>query len=78
MLNSVADYLYPSFDPFENVDLDYGTDEDPDEVLAALDRRSRCKRYMVGLFPGVNECLLQRGAIREFLLMVPFHDIYEI
>lgn len=40
--------------------------EDVDEALAALGARSQRKRYMVGLFPGVNESFLQRDAIREF------------
>lgn len=58
--------MYPSYNPFEeDLDFDYGVYEDPDEALAALGRRSQRKRYMVGLFPGVNESFLQRDCIRE-------------
>ena len=58
--------MYPSFDPFEeDLEFDYKTCEDVDEVLAIISRRSQRKRYMVGLFPGVNESFLQRDSIRE-------------
>ena len=70
----VADYMYPSYDPFEDFGLDYGTYEDVDDALALLDCTSRRKRYMVGLFPGVNESFLQRDAIRQFLFLVLLYE----
>jgi len=64
--------MYPSYDPFEeDLELDYNICEDVDEALAIIDRMSQRKRYMVGLFPGVNECSLQRDSIRESLLPIP-------
>jgi len=64
--------MYPSYDPFEeDLELDYKVYEDVDEALAIIDRRSQRKRYMIGLFPGVNEYFLQRDSIRESLLLVP-------
>ena len=71
---SFADYMYPSYDPFEDQECDYGTYEDVDEALAIIGRRSQRKRYMVGLFPGVNESFLQRDVIRESLRLVPFYE----
>lgn len=65
-LNSFADCVYPSYDPFEeDPDLGYEVYEDADEALAVISHRSQRKRYMVGLFPGVNESLLQRDSIRK-------------
>ena len=66
MLTFVTDYMYPSYDPFEE-DPEFGcrTYEDPEEALAVIGRRSQRKRYMVGLFPGVNESFLRRYSIRE-------------
>ena len=65
-----ADYMYPCYDPFEE-DLLFNCKAhgDADEVLAVIGRRSQRKRYMVGLFPGVNESFLQRDSIRESLLL---------
>lgn len=61
--------MYPSYDPFEeDPDLCHGVYEDADEALAVIGHRSQRKRYMVGLFPGVNESFLQRDSIRESLL----------
>ncbi|KAF9646532.1 hypothetical protein BDM02DRAFT_3118464 [Thelephora ganbajun] len=58
------DYMYPSYDPFEeDLEFDYKIYEDADEALAVIDHRSQRKRYMVGLFPGVNESFLQRDSI---------------
>lgn len=74
MLSLVGDCIYPSYDPFEDLEFDHRMYEDADEALAALDRRSQRKRYMVGLFPGVNETFLHRGAIREFLPLVPLYE----
>lgn len=69
-----TDYMYPSYDPFEeDLELDHEIYEDPDEALAVIDRRSQRKRYMVGLFPGVNESYLQRDSIRESCLRVPLY-----
>ena len=70
MLILVADYMYPHYDPFEETGFDYETYEDADEALALLDRIPQRKRYMIGLFPGVNEFFLQRDAIREVLLPI--------
>jgi len=65
-----ADYMYPSYDPFEeDLELDCKAYEDPDEALAVIDRRAQRKRYMVGLFPGVNESFLQRDSIRKSPLL---------
>lgn len=71
MLTFVTDCMYPSYDPFEE-DPEFGcrTYEDPEEALAVIDRRSQRKRYMVGLFPGVNESFLRRYSIRESRLQV--------
>jgi len=58
--------MYPSYDPFEeDPDLGSGVYEDADEALAVISHRSQRKRYMIGLFPGVNETFLQRDSIRE-------------
>ena len=66
MLNTITDYMYPTYNPFEEPEIDYSIYEDPDEALAVISRSSNKKRYMVGMFPGVNEFFLQRDAIREF------------
>ena len=71
MLNPVADCIYPVYNPFEELEFDYRMYEDPEEALAVIDRRSQRKRYMIGLFPGVNELFLQRSAIRKFILSPP-------
>jgi len=76
--NLFTDYMYPSYDPFEDLDFDYKTYEDVDEALAVIDRLSRRKRYMVGLFPGVNESFLQRDSIRESLLLVPLYEACDV
>ena len=74
-----ADYMYPSFDPFEeDPEFDYKTCEDPDEALAIISRRSQRKRYMVGLFPGVNESFLQRDCIRECPLLGPLYEASDV
>lgn len=79
MLNFMTDYMYPSYDPFEeDLEFDYTMYEDVDEALAAIDRRSQRKRYMVGLFPGTNESCLQRDSIREFLLPVTLYEAYDL
>jgi hypothetical protein len=78
MLTPVVDHIYPSYDPFEDLGLDYSICEDVDDALALLDRTSQRKRYMVGLFPGVNESFLQRDAIREFFMLVPFYEVYHV
>lgn len=78
VLNYVADYLYPIYDPFEDLEFDYSMYEDADEALEAISRRSHRKRYMVGLFPGVNESCLQRSAIREFFLPVSLYETYDV
>lgn len=79
MLTFFADYMYPSYDPFEeDLDLDYGVYEDPDEALAIIGRRSQRKRYMVGLFPGVNESFLQRDSIRESLMRIPLYEACDV
>lgn len=71
--------MYPSYDPFEEEpEFDDKLYEDPDEALAVISRRSQRKRYMVGLFPGVNESFLRRDAIREFLLLVPLYGTYDV
>jgi len=71
-LTCSADYMYPSFDPFEeDLEFDYRMFEDADEALAVMERRSQRKRYMVGLFPGVNESFLQRDSIRKSPLFAP-------
>ena len=68
-----TDYMYPSYDPFEeDLDFDPKIYEDADEALAVIDRRSQRKRYMVGLFPGVNESFLQCGSIRKSSLLETF------
>ena len=65
-----TDYMYPSYDPFEeDLEFDCKTYEDVEEALAVIDHKSQRKRYMVGLFPGVNESFLQRDSIRESLLL---------
>ena len=70
--------MYPSYDPFEKLEFDYKIFEDADEALAAIGRRSQRKRYMVGLFPGVNESFLQRDSIRRSLPLIPLDEACDI
>ena len=66
MLTFITDCMHPFFDPFEEEpEFGCGIYEDPEEALAVIERRSQRKRYMVGLFPGVNESFLRRYSIRE-------------
>lgn len=77
ILNPVTDCRYPCYDPFEEP-FDYEAYDDPDEALAASNILSRRKRYMFGMFPGVDETSLLRDAIREFLLLVQLYDGYNV
>lgn len=43
-----------------------------------MEVRSRRKRYMIGLFPGVNESFLQRDSIRESLLLAPVYKTCDV
>jgi len=71
--------MYPSYDPFEEgLEFDCRVYEDAEEALAVIDRKSQRKRYMVGLFPGVNESFLQRGSIREFLPLGTFYEACDV
>ena len=74
-----ADYMYPSYDPFEEgLEFDCKTYEDVEEALAVIDRKSQRKRYMVGLFPGVNESFLQRDSIRKSLQLGTLYNVCDV
>ena len=74
-----ADYMYPSYDPFEEgLEFDCKTYDDVEEALAVIDRKSQRKRYMVGLFPGVNESFLQRDSIRESPLPATLYNACDV
>jgi hypothetical protein len=79
ILTPVADCMYPCYDPFEeDLEFDYTAYEDADEALAAIDRWSQRKRYMVGLFPGTNESCLQRDSICEFHPLVAIYEAHDV